>query len=223
MSQRPLLSSIDFWSDHERLCKELLWTALQVLDDTPIDADENDLNRLLYRAIIRVSHSAAQGGNHIPAVVPEGRNPPAASDQERAEREFKIPDFYWAYVDPLAIDPDDASKQFVVECKRLTNPLSRYTREYVRSGVARFINLGHGYGKGMPSGAMVGYLQEILLVDALAGVNRVAAKDAIAVLTVRHRDGEKGAEFGHDVIRLFPVSPFHLTHIWARIGSEPGG
>ena len=223
MSQRLQLSSIDLWSDHERLCKKLLWTALQELGDTPIDANENDLNRLLYRAIIRVSHKAAQDGDYIPAVVPEGRNPPVATDQERAEREFKIPDFYWAYVDPLAIDPDDASKQFVVECKRLTLPLSRYTREYVRSGVSRFINLGHGYGKGMQSGAMVGYLQDIILDNALAGVNGVATNNSIALLAVRHRDGEKGAELGQDVIRPFPVSPFRLTHIWARIGSEPDG
>ena len=221
MTQRPQLSSIDFWGDHDRLCKQLLRDALAALEDSSIDADENDLNRLLYRAIIRVSQKAEQGGEHIPVVVPEGRNPPAASDQERAGREFKIPDFYWAYIDPLANDPNDAAKQFVVECKRLTTPTARYTREYVRSGIARFINLGHGYGMGMKSGAMVGYLQGIFLDDALARVNGTAAGDAIAILTVRTRDGEKGAEFDHDVDRPIPVSPYHLTHIWTRLGPEP--
>ena len=222
MNQRPQLSSIDFWEDHEHLCKQLLRDALAELTPRPIDADENDLNRLLYRAIIRVSQKAAQDGNHIPVVVPEGRNPPAASDQERAEREFKIPDFYWAYIDPHASDPNDASQQFVVECKRLANPIARYTREYVRSGIARFINFGHGYGKGMRSGAMVGYLQEVLLDDALAVVNGVAAGDAIAVLAVITRHGENGGEFHHQVTRPIPVSPFHLTHLWTRIGPELG-
>ncbi len=222
MNQRPQLSSIDFWEDHEQLCKQLLRDALAELTPRPIDADENDLNRLLYRAIIRVSQKAAQDGNHIPVVVPEGRNPPAASDQERAEREFKIPDFYWAYIDPHASDPNDASKQFVVECKRLANPIARYAREYVRSGIARFINFGHGYGKGMRSGAMVGYLQEVLLDDALAVVHGVAAGDAIVVLAVITRHGENGGEFHHQVTRPIPVSPFHLTHLWTRIGPELG-
>ena len=221
MSHQPQLSSIDLWSDHERICKELLWEALATLDDKPVDADETVLNRHLYRAIIRVSYRAAQSGEHIPPVVPEGRNPPAASDQERIEREFKIPDFYWAYIDPLADDPNDASKQFVVECKRLTNPIARYTREYVKSGIARFINVGHGYGKGMKSGAMVGYLQEVLLDETLSKVNSVTNGNSITALTVSNRNGEVGAEFQHDVVRTIPTSPFHLTHLWTRIGPEP--
>lgn len=221
MSHQPQLSSIDLWSDHERICKELLWKALATLDDKPVDADEIVLNRHLYRAIIRVSYWATKSGEHIPPVVPEGRNPPAASDQERTEREFKIPDFYWAYIDPLADDPNDASKQFVVECKRLTNPIARYTREYVKSGIARFINVGHGYGKGMKSGAMVGYLQEVLLDEALSEVNSVTNGESITALTVSNRSGEAGAEFQHDVVRPIPMSPFHLTHLWARIGPEP--
>ena len=221
MSHQPQLSSIDLWSEHEQLCKELLSKALATLDDKAADDDETVLNRHLYKAIIRVSFWAAQSGEHIPPVIPEGRNPPAASDQERADREFKIPDFYWAYIDPLADDPNDASKQFVVECKRLTNPIARYTRAYVKSGIARFINVGHGYGKGMQSGAMAGYLQEVSLDDALSGVNNVASEDSIATLAVSRRTGETSAEFRHHVIRPIPVSPFHLTHLWVRIGPTP--
>lgn len=221
MSQQPRLSSVDLWSFHEQTCLGILREALATLAEQHVDMNENDLNRHLYRAIIRTSHEWAQMSDHIPSVVPEGRNPPAASDQERAESEFKIPDFYWAFIDPLAADPNDASKQFVVECKRLTNPTTTYTREYVRSGIARFLNVGHGYGKGMESGAMVGYLQEVPLDDAFAGVNSVACNDGIPALTLRSRNGESGAEFVHDIVRPFPVSPFHLTHIWARIGPEP--
>ena len=222
MSLQPRLSSTDLWGDHERICMELLRQALATLADQSPDENENDLNRCLYRAIIRASHQAAQSGEHLPPVVPEGRNPPAASDSERAEREFKIPDFYWAYIDPLADNPDDACKQFVVECKRLTNLGAAYMREYVKSGIARFIRVGHGYGKGMKSGAMVGYLQEVLLNDALAGVNAVAVGDSIQPLVIRNRNGETDAELDHDLVRPFPVSPFRLIHIWGRIGPEPG-
>ena len=221
MNRQPRLSSIDLWSDRERLFLKLLQEAVATLVDQPTEANENDLNRNLFRAINRASHHEAQSGFEIPPVIFEGRNPPAASDQERAEREFKRPDFYWAYIDPLAEDPLEGYKVFVVECKRLTNPTSTYFREYVRSGIARFINVAHGYGKGMRSGAMVGYLQNVSVYDAFTGVNLVAFDDHISVLVIKGRADEAGGELGHDVERPFPVSPFHLNHVWARIGPEP--
>ena len=221
MTIQPQLSSIDLWNDQEQIFLELLRKAVAELYAQSADANENDLNRGLFQAIIRVSFFAAQNGVDVPSVVPEGRNPPAASDEERAEREFKIPDFYWAYVDPLVEDPNHAYKQFVVECKRLTSPEGTYFSAYVRSGIARFINKGHGYGKEMESGAMVGYLQKVVLGDALAGVNGVATNDHIPPLTTKHLAGETAGEFEHNVFRSFPVSPFHLHHIWARIGEEP--
>ncbi len=223
MNEGPRLTSLDLWGRYERLCIQLLRDALADLAAQPKGQNENDLNRGLYRAIVRASHSAARSGAIPPVVVPEGRNPPAASDRERAEREFKIPDFYWAYVDPLMENPDDSAKQFVVECKRLTARTKDwvYTREYVESGIARFIRPAHGYAKGMASGAMVGYLQQIPLDDALDEVNVCAAAAAIPQLAVTARDGEAGAALDHDFVRPFPQSPFRLTHIWARVGKAP--
>ena len=184
-----------------------------------VDQDEPDLNRDLYRAIIRASHAASQRGDHLPPVAPEGHNPPDPSDEERATREFKIPDFYWAYLDPYVDDPDHAAKQFVVECKRLTRPHARYARKYVTSGIRRFISLDHGYGKGAASGAMVGYLQDITLADAFDRVNAVAASESIPPLTLEWRTGEDRAEFHHEFARPFALSPFRLTHVWERMGS----
>ena len=221
LSHQPQLSSIDLWSSHEDTCLELLRQALLIVTNLSWTENEWDLNRHMYRAIIRASHQAARRGEDIPAVVPEGRNPPAASDDERREREYKIPDFYWAYIDPLAINPDDAAKQFVVECKRITKPRADYAREYVKSGIMRFISLGHGYGKGMKSGAMVGYLQDILLADANDRVNSVARANTIPHLKLRKSDGNNAAEFTHNVARSFRESPFRLTHIWSRIGPKP--
>ena len=221
MNGQPRLSAAVVWSQHEHLCTGLLRQALESLVDHSPDENEDDLNRELYRAIIRFSHRAAQDGRYIPPVVPEGRNPPASTDQERARREFKRPDFYWAYIDPLVDDPDDASKQFVVECKRLTTPNTRYIREYVVSGIARFIDEDHGYGKGTASGAMVGYLQCVYLDGALDRINSVAKNNAIPLLVLQERDGEAAAESHHELVRSFQVSPFHLIHIWSRIGPEP--
>ena len=221
MNRQPLLSSIDLWRNHELVCTRLLREALMMLADRSPHEDENDLNRCLYRAIIRASYEADRRGEIVPVVVPEGRNPPASSDVERAEREFKIPDFYWAYIDPHANDPNDAAKQFVVECKRLTDPRTYYTREYVKSGVKRFIDVSHGYGKGTQSGAMIGYLQMMHIDDALARVIALLYSESISPLIPRSRDGEKRAEFDHYIIHPFQGSPFRLVHIWGRIGYGP--
>jgi hypothetical protein len=222
MRERPRLTSLDLWTAHERRCLQLLRDALALVAREGDGNAETDLNRRLYRAIVRVSHTAARSGDPPPVVVPEGRNPPYFSDRERAEREFKIPDFYWAYIDDLVVDPDAAAKQFVVECKRLTlaSKSWNYTAEYVRSGVARFISLGHGYGMGMPSGAMVGYLQKIALNTALDEVNAYARTEKIAPLVIGSRSGDDSAELDHHVTRPYAESPFHLLHFWVRVLSS---
>ena len=222
MTGRPRLSSLGLWAAHERRCVDLLRAALTLLASDPGGESEPDLNRSLYRAIVRASHAAGQDESPPPPlVVPEGRNPPAASDEERAEREYKIPDFSWGYVDDLAEDPAAADKHFVVECKRLTQATSSwvYTEKYVRAGIARFISLGHGYGFGMASGAMVGYLQHIQLDDALTQVNAYAEADSIPPLSLNERDGDDRAELDHQLTRSFPESPFHLRHLWIRVSA----
>lgn len=220
MTERPRLSSLDLWGAHERRCVGLLRAALGLLAADCGGESEPELNRELYRAIIRASHAAALEGDPPPVVVPEGRNPPDASDRERGEREFKIPDFYWAYIDDLAADADAAARQFVVECKRLTETSGKsrvYTREYVKSGIARFISRGHGYGMGTPSGAMVGYLQQIALDTALLDVNGFAEAASIPKLHPNARSGENSAELDHSFTRSFPESPFRLLHLWVRV------
>ena len=104
----------------------------------------------------------------------------------------------------------------------MTEPRSHYTREYVKSGIMRFIHEGHGYAKGVASGAMVGYMQRVVLEDALARINGVADREFIQPLALKMRDGEATAEFDQDLVRPFPESPFHLTHIWTRMGTQTG-
>lgn len=197
----------------------LLRRALSQIGVNSAEKTEPELNRDLYREIVRASHDAAKRGEEPPVVVPEGRNPPVGSDREQTIREFKIPDFYWAYIDHMTEDPSMAARQFVVECKRLTERSANwiFTREYVRSGIARFISNSHGYGKETPSGAMVGYLQCISLDEALREVNDIARLDSIPTLNIQARDNEVSADLDHDIVRTFPESPFHLTHVWVRV------
>lgn len=215
----PRLTSIDLWGRHERRCLQILREALAMLATYDDGDREVDLNRRLYRCIVAASHAIAQREQvELPVVVPEGRNPPSASDAERSTREHKIPDFYWAYIDHLADNPVAAARQFVVECKRLTVPSKNwvYTEQYIKAGVVRFTSSDHGYGKAAPSGAMVGYLQEVMQLDqALLEVNAVATAEGLPTLTPRG-DPAKIAELDHSLVRAFPDSPYHLLHLWLR-------
>ena len=216
----PQLTSLDLWGEYERLCTQLLRDALASLADHSAQADELKLNRALYGELNRVMFAASTEGAHLPALVNEPRNPPDPAASTRVASELKFPDVAWVYNDPYA-DEQGFAKRFVVECKRLTQPPGDYARRYVREGIARFVNVEHSYGGGMASGVMVGYLQEVTLDDALARVNGVAAQDGIPPLDVTDRAGEVSAEFEHDVGRPFPVSPFRLIHLWARVGTWP--
>jgi hypothetical protein len=224
MSDPARLTSIDLWERHEQRCMQLLRDALALLEDGPLDEREPDLNRRLYLSIIAAhARAAREGEEHLATVVLEGHNPPVASDAERAAREHKIPDLYWAYVDHLA-QPEGAAHQFVVECKRLTKATRswNYTEQYVHAGVLRFVAIEHAYGKDAPSGAMVGYLQAMDVDQALTEINANANANGIAELTIRQRPADAPVELDHQLERPFPDSPFLLMHLWRRPRARAG-
>jgi len=208
-----LLTSLDLWARHERWCLQVLTAALERFDLPDPSESEDELNRRLYGRIVEASRAIEKReGIELPVVVPEGRNPPLASDRERCEREFKVPDFYWAYHDH---DGDEPTRQFVVECKRLTRA-SRgwiYTDQYVTAGVMRFIAVTHGYGKAAPSGAMVGYLQEFDHDAALAAVNACLESGSLPQLQPA-KETTPLPILDHLLDRSFPDSPFRLRHLW---------
>jgi hypothetical protein len=222
MTHRPKLTSINLWERHERRCVQMLRDAIALLADGPADEGEPDLNRRMYRAIIAVQGADARRGlEQLSIIVPEGRNPPVASDARRTAREHKIPDFYWSYVDYLAPAPDAIARQFVVECKRLTAATKNwdYIAQYIHAGVLRFVTEEHGYGKESPSGAMIGYLQTIDIVDALNGVNAHARANGLSTLVIRDRSLDGLVELDHRLDRSFPDTPFLLMHFWTRVSA----
>ena len=112
-------------------------------------------------------------------------------------------------------------KEFVIECKRLSNPRSRFSRKYVMSGINRFIHPDWGYAQDLKSGAMVGYVQEITFDEASSHITTRTTQESLPKLNQTERDGETSATFDQWLDRPFPITPFRLFHIWARIGPEP--
>ena len=221
MSNQPKLTDLDLWTFYEHRFIRLLHEALAALRERSPTENEPELNRQLFFAVQDVTFKASQLGEHLPAFIPEAKNPPSPSDPERTHREDKIPDFRWAFNDPQAKKSDDMRKEFVVEAKRLANPRSRFATEYVRSGINRFIDPDWGYAQDMKSGAMVGYIQEITFDDATSHVTGRNAKETLPKLRQTERNSETSATFDQLLNRPFPINPFKLFHIWARIGPEP--
>jgi hypothetical protein len=135
------------------------------------------------------------------------------SDRQRAAREFKRPDFYWAYHDHDGVEP---ARQFVLECKRLTHASSGwvYTEQYVTAGIARFVSAEHGYGKASPSGAMIGYLQRMSADDALDEVNGHLGVVALPLVEAAGSSTLGITTLAHGLTRSFPDSPYRLRHFW---------
>jgi hypothetical protein len=217
------LGEIDLWGIHVARCRALVRRALELLaaDQLPPVVNEVALNRLLYWCILTAQRELGALGDAPPApVIPEGHNAPAASDEERTERENKIPDFQWGLTDDQAIDVRESAKHFVVECKRVITPQRQdwiYTEQYVTAGVMRFVTRTHGYGMGVRDGAMVGYVQVLGFDHALNEIGMHLDAAGLEPLAEAFRDGETYMELGHSLVRDFEESPFELAHLWQRL------
>jgi hypothetical protein len=183
--------------------------------------DENVTNREMYFYILAAQRElGANGQAPLAPVIPEGHNPPAASDAERAARENKIPDFQWGLTDDHEPDIRKSAKHFVVECKCLIKPRRSdwiYAEQYVIAGARRFVTIGYGYGMGARNGAMVGYVRALTFEELLREVEVHVAADGLAPLAQTHRHEDTYIELTHSLARPFPESPFELAHLWQRI------
>lgn len=211
-------TSVDLWERHRVRCLALLREALAALDPGPAGESEAELNDRLYKALLTAHHAAELAGfPHLSVVVAEGQNPTVGGDLVGAPRGRKIPDFYWAYIDHLSAEPTDCARQFVVECKRIAPPTPdwEFTARYVHSGIRRFIDEEHGYGKMTAAGAMVGYLQSMPDDEAEEKVAEVLAGAGLPALS-RTPAMTGLVELTQTLVRTVPESPFQLTHHWVE-------
>lgn len=210
--------NFDLWGARVAQCLDVLGAALDKLGARQPDEQEDLTNRALFECLGEATHARMQRpGCLVPAIGYEARNTPSPNDSARASREFKRPDFVWAWHDDLDPDPARSRREFIVECKRLAPSTKNwdFLKRYVTDGVLRFVSVTHGYGMGMPSGVMVGYLQTIDADEALAAVNNAAGANGVPFLRVV-RLAHAGGELDHELHRPFPRSPFLLQHIWHR-------
>lgn len=107
-------------------------------------------------------------------------NPPRVKVEIGEEWTRKRPDFRWTLSDPLERNPRKATKDYTIECKRLREKSSKgwdFIKEYVVSGIIRYVSKEHSYGIGTKSGAMIGYVQNMEYEEALKQINLTIRKE----------------------------------------------
>lgn len=225
MKEPQIPSPSQLWSRHEELILEVLSEALKSLQqekDLPIE--EDDISFRLYFRIRKANLALRNKGRGLPSIpLWQGQNQPLEEDNRGSPRINKKPDFQWQIVNDLDQNPDEAYRHYIIECKRLGRAFSKkwvFNENYIREGVLRYIKEDYGYGKGTPSGAMIGYIQSMELIDIFNEVNLCANQEYIPKLVL----SEKGWS-DNSISRLdqslnrpqsFPIF-FSLRHLWVDL------
>jgi hypothetical protein len=213
---RPNLYELNSWQRHESRVVEVFQEALCELarrDDLP--EEENPLNRQLLRHVKRANYRLVRSGRGTRSnVYYEANNQPIESDEHRAARESKRPDFKCGMVDADA----EVDLFLDIECKRLGSAASRkwvFNQNYTTNGVRRFDDPEWGYGADCSSGVMIGYVQSMDWDQVLDQVNAFGEQEGYASIESEGTSARASSTtLQQRLNRRTPPSPFALRHLW---------
>ncbi|MDR1191768.1 MAG: hypothetical protein LBK60_08945 [Verrucomicrobiales bacterium] len=180
---------------------------------------ENALNARLFDELRRAKRLLKKS-DPCHFVEPRSECPvqPYGVTDESHRRLKATPDITWGYHDTSEPDPLKATRDFVIECKRVRTPTAsgwQFTSHYVTDGVLRFCQTDKRYAEGVPSAVMVGYWQNQEADRHLDLVNQELAAAKLPPLKgiVKPCKVSRLRHQGH-FQRTFVVSPFNLHHCW---------
>jgi hypothetical protein len=220
---RPKIISIR-WPDWERFCLQALELALERLRDqrATLPEGENALNARLFDELRRAKR-LLQKSDPCRFVEPrsECQVQPYGVADESHRRLKATPDIIWGYHDDSERDPLKATRDFVIECKRIRIPTVsgwQFTTHYVTDGVLRFCQPEKRYAEGVSSAVMVGYWQDQEAACHLDLINQELTTAKLPPLKgiVKSRKVSRLKHQCH-FQRLFFVSPFNLHHCWVDL------
>jgi hypothetical protein len=222
LTRQQDLTDADLWLKNERRLLRVLRISLQMLRDeaSSLPTEETAISRKLYLLIRRANLTLPRAHRVQWPIVCNVPNQPREEDPTPTSYERKIPDFKCIMVDHAANLPDDFYKFLDIECKRLGNPTSKthvLNKKYVTQGVVRFVRQDWAYGRAVPSGIMIGYVQSMTFDQIRKEVNDQIKAESLTII----RLGSKGwvvggvSELSHRLTRIeVPPSPFTLRHLW---------
>jgi hypothetical protein len=222
---RPRITEIDLWANHEARVLEIFSLALKMLKNEHLLPDQEDaLNRKLLFCVHRANRvlSADNRGLNSPPFY-EAQNQPNADDKTRTEREDKRPDFQWGFYDHQEINPEKSAKYYILECKRLGSPPSPnwiLNKNYILNGVCRFKKPEWDYAKSFRSGAMIGYIQSMRIDEIFREVNDFALQASLSTIAISGDNPQDNAvnklNQRLDRPEVLPT-PFDLRHLWVDL------
>lgn len=222
MAELPTFRQLDLWARREAEVLTVTMAGLRALAaEPPRHDDEDTLNWALAHHIRRAILDRRRAGTASidpPALEPKSLSVAGGLAAGPAPRDRKRPDLVWQWVDEHATGDERPFLELVIECKRLGR--GDLCRLYVANGVARFVNDEHAYAKHMRSGFMVGYLQDMSIVQAEQRVGKALDNQHLAALD---HPTLRDATFGQRLRRPYPVDPFCLHHLWQAVPNHPPG
>jgi len=234
---RPSIRDKVTWADIDRRILDIVMAGLALLKKRSRAPDkvtnEDVLSRELYEHLLKADRMLqARSSKYIVIGLPifQANCQPHSSDTHHVPREDKVPDFQWnmrsmgIVIDRRKPGWDRYAVHYHVECKRLgrSNTSWILNNNYIEHGVRRFIDRNHGYGKGVETGAMVGYVQNMELDDILMEVNAKADELAVPHLVLSSDSWAIGQVNRLDQVLNRPdvlPTPFSLRHIWVDLRS----
>lgn len=233
----------DLWREHEERVIEAIIDGLVILKSAErltrlktiiLDVQdgrsiEDKINRELLFCLRRANMRLLPKGRGINSNPQyEQRGQPNEQDLSPPSADYKRVDIRWGYFDKLAAMSGEhlADKYFCIECKRLGSPTSsnwKLNQNYVPHGIVRFVSEEHRYGQHTQSGAMIGYLEDMISDKIFQEINATIAqaKQNLPILVkippLSLQDDWSNNPINclnHHLERAFPKSPFILWHFW---------
>jgi len=216
------------WQRHEKLILGVFIRALKMLcSEKNLPDAENRINETLY---IKAKHVYLKlPSKQRPAffgLFLEPQNQPQTECDVGEKFLLKRPDFKWRLENKSDSNPHTAIRDYDIECKRLGKRLNKkwvLNENYVHNGILRFLNIEHNYGRGMPFGAMIGYVQNMELKDILKEINKYInrnQKHKIAPVKFPQKNiGSKEVIKTTQKLYRTEINPasFNLRHIWGDL------
>jgi len=219
----PLLTETPVWSNFEGRILGVLELALSLIKEVDETTSETELNRhladKLSEANFKLRSSGTGGLDFLPAYdglqYPDEDSPPEAVNEKR-------PDFTWSWQSDSDATYSEATREYVVECKRLGDAAGdTFSNRYVDNGIARFVSESHRYGHRGDSGAMIGYVQVPGKTAILTAVQARANTQSLGDLVEDGQLEQKLARLNQHLTRNFGKSPFKLVHFWIDVVPSP--
>lgn len=217
---RPTIGQPNRWNRWEDFCLRCLHLALARLRSAAgLPQGENALNARLLEEIRIAARELCPQGFSYPPIRAECPVQPYGASDESHRRLKPTPDITWGYEDDREPDPLKATRDFVIECKRIGPRTASgwvFTTHYVDDGVSRFADPEKRYGEGVPSGAIVGYWQGGVVQKLYTEVAVAASSRELSTISrVSRKWRPRGVtQLTQTIERTFEVSPFRLIHLW---------